>query len=255
MAIGRQFHWVNNERLAFDLENGEAPATDQNAAPGLFAVDHDGKRYQQLVERQMVWLKNGNASGQLELWNTSLLNAKNQRTGVDVLVYRPQQFDGAQVSCIKPLRLNTVTGRATELDVPKHAVRWWFDGQGELRVTQTLLVGKGAMLWLEPSAAWKTLREFEPGSKFRYSNTGFLLLGRAVEQVSGQSFAAYLQDHLFKPAGMTQTSLDPAIPVAAATGFMRFLSLRPAAESALPGSPAGGVSSSVGDLARFFEAL
>jgi hypothetical protein len=68
MAIGRQFHWVNNERLVFDLEDREAPAADQIAAPDLFAVDHDGKRYRQLVERQMVWLKNGNATGQLEPW-------------------------------------------------------------------------------------------------------------------------------------------------------------------------------------------
>ncbi len=130
--------------------------------------------------------------------------------------------------------------------------------------------------------------QFEPGSRFRYSNTGFLLLGRAVERASGQSFAAYLQAQVFNPAGMTQTSLNPRQPTRAATGFTRLPEwvpgagpagpapvgpepgapgarppplpppsgpLRPAAESALPGSPAGSAYSTVGDLARFFDAL
>lgn len=127
---------------------------------------------------------------------------------------------------------------------------------------------------------------FEPGSKFMYSNTGFLLLGRAVERASGQPFATYLQEHIFKPAGMWMTSLDAAAPAPAATGFTRLPvwvaagpgagpgpgpgpgagpgpgpgappagPLRPAAESALPGSPAGSAYSTVADLERFFAAL
>jgi acetyl esterase/lipase len=157
----RQFYWVNNERLVFDLEDRDAPAADQDAAPGLFAVDHDGKRYKQLAERQIIWLKNGNDAGRLEPWNTFLLNASTQRTGNEVFVFRPQQFDGAQASYIKLLRLNTITGRAIELDGPKHAVGWWVDAQGELRVAQTSSGGKGAILWREPTGVWRTLREFD----------------------------------------------------------------------------------------------
>jgi dipeptidyl aminopeptidase/acylaminoacyl peptidase len=157
----RQFNWVNSERLVFDLEDREAPVADQDAAPGLFAVDHDGKRYKQLVERQIAWIRNGNDNIHMEPWNTFLLNASTQRKGVDVFVYRPEQFDGAQASYIKLLRLNTVTGRATELDGPKHSVGWWVDAQGELRVAQTVLGEKGAILWRDPSGVWRTLREFD----------------------------------------------------------------------------------------------
>jgi len=119
---------------------------------------------------------------------------------------------------------------------------------------------------------------FEPGSRFRYSNTGFLLLGRAVERAAGMPFADYLQARVFEPAGMTQTSLDPALPVSATPGYTRLPEwtlgpgpgsgpgpgprpggpvgpLRPAAEAALPGSPAGGAYSTVADLARFMDAL
>lgn len=46
---------------------------------------------------------------------------------------------------------------------------------------------------------------FEPGSKWQYSNTGMLVLGKVVEIVSGQSYFDYVRDNIFKPAGMTNT--------------------------------------------------
>ena len=47
---------------------------------------------------------------------------------------------------------------------------------------------------------------FQPGSKFEYSNYGFLLLGALVEKVSGQSYYDYVAEHVFGPAEMTATS-------------------------------------------------
>jgi CubicO group peptidase (beta-lactamase class C family) len=43
---------------------------------------------------------------------------------------------------------------------------------------------------------------FEPGTLEMYSNSGFFLLGLIIEKVSGQSYADYVQQHLFDPAGM-----------------------------------------------------
>ncbi|MGH6966993.1 MAG: serine hydrolase, partial [Phenylobacterium sp.] len=50
--------------------------------------------------------------------------------------------------------------------------------------------------------------EFQPGSKYAYDNTGYVLLGYVVEKVSGQPYAAYLQDHIFTPLGMKDTGYD-----------------------------------------------
>jgi len=44
---------------------------------------------------------------------------------------------------------------------------------------------------------------FEPGAKFSYSNSGFMVLGLIVERVSGQNYYDYVAEHIFKPAGMT----------------------------------------------------
>jgi CubicO group peptidase (beta-lactamase class C family) len=43
---------------------------------------------------------------------------------------------------------------------------------------------------------------FAPGTAMSYSNTGYFLLGRIIEEASGQSYASYLEDHLLGPAGM-----------------------------------------------------
>jgi CubicO group peptidase (beta-lactamase class C family) len=48
-----------------------------------------------------------------------------------------------------------------------------------------------------------------PGAKMVYSDIGAYLLGRIVEQVSGQSLDQYLHDHVFEPAGMHETMFRP----------------------------------------------
>ena len=102
--------------------------------------------------------------------------------------------------------------------------------------------------------------EFEPGSRWQYSNYGFLLLGVLVEKVSGQSYYDYVQDHIFKPAGMTGTASEPEEQSVAdrSLGYTRFggNSLRPNTDT-LPyrGTSAGGGYSTVEDLSKFATAL
>ena len=48
---------------------------------------------------------------------------------------------------------------------------------------------------------------FTPGSRYLYSNTNFLLLGRVVERVSGEKLGDFLQTRIFDPAGMTGTRM------------------------------------------------
>jgi CubicO group peptidase (beta-lactamase class C family) len=50
--------------------------------------------------------------------------------------------------------------------------------------------------------------KFEPGTSYEYDNTGYVILGWVIEKVSGQSYADYLRDHLFKPLGMDHTGCD-----------------------------------------------
>ena len=47
--------------------------------------------------------------------------------------------------------------------------------------------------------------DFKPGSRWSYSNTGYLLLGKVIETVSGEPYREYLQRHILGPLHMTQT--------------------------------------------------
>jgi N-acyl-D-amino-acid deacylase len=49
--------------------------------------------------------------------------------------------------------------------------------------------------------------DFAPGTRQAYSNFGFNVLGRVIEQVSGQPYEAYVRDHVLTPAGITSMRL------------------------------------------------
>lgn len=51
--------------------------------------------------------------------------------------------------------------------------------------------------------------DFEPGTRWSYSNTGFITLGRIVERVSGESFGGFLTRRIFQPVGMRHTTFEP----------------------------------------------
>ncbi|RPJ00847.1 MAG: class A beta-lactamase-related serine hydrolase [Candidatus Aminicenantes bacterium] len=65
--------------------------------------------------------------------------------------------------------------------------------------------------------------DFEPGSRYSYSNTGYLILGRVVEKVSGRPFGEFLSRRVLEPLGLVHTAYepDPQGP-AVARGHMSF---------------------------------
>jgi len=103
--------------------------------------------------------------------------------------------------------------------------------------------------------------EFEPGSRWAYSNYGFLLLGLVIEKVSGESYYDYVRDNIYKPAGMTSTGSEPEdlfVPnrSIAYTRLGGGDAWHPNTDT-LPyrGTSAGGGYSTVEDLLRFADAL
>jgi CubicO group peptidase (beta-lactamase class C family) len=104
---------------------------------------------------------------------------------------------------------------------------------------------------------------FEPGTRWSYSNTGMLLLGKVIESASGKDYFEYVRARIFKPAGMTSTDsyeLD-FVTKNLAVGYER--EETPAGpryrnnifQHVIRGGPAGGGYSTVGDLTRFAMAL
>ena len=50
--------------------------------------------------------------------------------------------------------------------------------------------------------------EFKPGTQFRYSNSGYALLGYIIEKVSSESYPEYIKEHILLPLGLNHTYYD-----------------------------------------------
>lgn len=105
--------------------------------------------------------------------------------------------------------------------------------------------------------------EFQPGAEWEYSNYGFILLGRLIELVSGDSYDKYVREHVFLPAGMLHTTPQPDTnhPGSYAIGYTHgpagLTPTTPAEpEPRIAGATAaGGGYSTVHDLFLFAQAL
>ena len=106
---------------------------------------------------------------------------------------------------------------------------------------------------------------FEPGTRWQYSNSGYVVLGLIIEKVSGQDYFDYVKQHIFKPAGMVNTDsyeISKSVPNLA-LGYTRMQFGRgpdpsgPRRQNSRPakGSPAGGGYSRVEDMLKFSVAL
>jgi CubicO group peptidase (beta-lactamase class C family) len=102
---------------------------------------------------------------------------------------------------------------------------------------------------------------FPPGSTYRYSNTGYVLLGLIVEQASGMSFPEFLQKNVFAPLKMKKTVLyhrdDRSDEAHRAYGYSRRSDVFVRTDQSLTSSTRGDgtVYSSVEDLQKWDRAL
>ena len=100
---------------------------------------------------------------------------------------------------------------------------------------------------------------FPPGSKERYSNFGFVILGSIVQHASGEDYYEYVRRHIFQPAGMSNSGSLPEtdnVP-GRATGYMWKDGAWAPNTDTLPyrGMAAGGGYASARDLLKFAQAL
>lgn len=104
---------------------------------------------------------------------------------------------------------------------------------------------------------------FEPGSKWQYSNTGMMVLGKVIEIVSGRTYYDYVRDNIYRPAGMANTDcyeLDK-INSNLAVGYEKQYTddgirwSNNIFEHVMRGGPQGGGYSTVEDLLKFDQAL
>jgi CubicO group peptidase (beta-lactamase class C family) len=98
--------------------------------------------------------------------------------------------------------------------------------------------------------------QFTPGEKFRYNNTGYVLLGAILEKITGQSYASYLRKNIFDPLDMKDSGYDSSAEILKkrAQGYEPDGKNTAYIEMILPHA-AGSLYSTIDDLLKSDEAL
>ena len=177
--------------------------------------------------------------------------------------------------------MQLVEARKVELDVPVQRYLPWFrvaDPQASAQMTVRQLLNQTSSLPLLPS--WQLLANFDDrpnaterqaralstlkltrpvGSAFEYSNLNYNLLGLIIEAASGESYADYIQNHIFNPLEMrhSYTSKAAAKLDGLAVGHQSWFGIPiPVPDPPMPtGSlPAGLLISSAEDMAHYLIA-
>jgi CubicO group peptidase (beta-lactamase class C family) len=101
--------------------------------------------------------------------------------------------------------------------------------------------------------------EFQPGEQWSYSNLGYLVLGYVIEKVSGQTYADFVEQNIFKPLGMNDSGISTFATIIPhrATGYWPGANGIENAErpNLKVGYSAGSIYSTTGDLLRWEEGL
>jgi CubicO group peptidase (beta-lactamase class C family) len=101
--------------------------------------------------------------------------------------------------------------------------------------------------------------DFQPGEKWNYKNTNYLVLGYLLERVSGQTYADFLQESIFKPLGMNDSGLDSNVAIVPhrASGYLPGADgIENAERTNISGAlSAGGLYSTTEDMLRWEEGL
>ena len=107
--------------------------------------------------------------------------------------------------------------------------------------------------------------EFEPGTRYSYSNMGYAVLGATLSRAAGESYVDYVPKHIFQPLGMTHSAFDrnPAMMPHLSKGYQVTGPNSVDAETAQKEHetgrgykvPNGAIYTTIGDLARFASFL
>lgn len=100
--------------------------------------------------------------------------------------------------------------------------------------------------------------EFSPGERLNYSNTGYIILGRVISAVTGQTYEEHVREAILEPLGMSDTGCDhrELVLKRRAAGYLFSPALVNAEYSDTAAEPAaGGLYSTARDMVRFLRAL
>jgi len=136
--VGR-FEWVNNNRLLYDSRDKHTPPGQQREAPGLFAVNVDGRVQRKLAHVGAHFVVDKDRVGREILpWNTYMLGQVGAQDSDWVYVQSIQFGRHGDDDDVDLIRLDTVSGRNELVHGPANTRQWWLDARGKPALASTV---------------------------------------------------------------------------------------------------------------------
>jgi dipeptidyl aminopeptidase/acylaminoacyl peptidase len=189
----RHVEWISDNRLVFTTFDWRWTPGDKRHAPGLYAVDKDGKRFLQLITRTAVVGTDGRP---LLPWFAHKLDQPGKQDSEFIYVELPQYKGYPNIDYVDLLKVNTLTGKATPVKRPEGTTNWMLDHNGEPRLAVSVQRDEARIAHRDPDGSWRTIGT---GKVFAHNNPqplGFgpdgTLYARALKD--GDKMALYTVD-------------------------------------------------------------
>ncbi|MBC3918725.1 S9 family peptidase [Undibacterium sp. CY18W] len=166
----RSFHWINNDRLVYDLTNYQHKDVEQFFGPGLYAVNKDRSKRLRLVTHQYTSARE-KVTGPSLAWHTYFLDVVHGSSTPDVYVQQAQDSDSRTYDLY---RLNTMTGNTELIKRPGKVSKWLIDKSGVPRIAETIDGAESTVFYMDPKTnAWRKLASSPWTSNARLDPTFF----------------------------------------------------------------------------------
>jgi dipeptidyl aminopeptidase/acylaminoacyl peptidase len=159
-------HWINEDRLVFDISDSPDGSTRVNGE-GLWAVNRDGSALRQLIKTDKPFVTEATliADRRLDV-NWTLHSVLPGLDGQEVIVARRPWMNERRAG-VQLVRLDTRTGLTRNLSagIPDHSTAWLLDWQGEPRLIDTLHEGRSRLYRRDDAGRWQPWTEDDPQAR------------------------------------------------------------------------------------------
>ncbi|MFZ6645655.1 alpha/beta hydrolase family protein [Undibacterium sp. TJN25] len=194
----RTFHWVNNHRLVYDLNDDKIGIGNSFFGAGLFAVDKDGSSQRELVGRTGAQDTVGSRIIVKSLpWYTYFAATVDSGDSDDIFVMRDNAPFKPYERTYDLLQLNTVTGHAEAIRRPGEVASWLIDGNGVPRFATTNDKSNSQVYYNDPKDGnWQKLTEFPKFSSESFKPMAITPDGRLLVRANNgkDTSAVYFYD-------------------------------------------------------------
>ncbi|MES2037287.1 MAG: alpha/beta fold hydrolase [Pseudomonadota bacterium] len=206
----RSFHWINNDRLVYDLTDLQYKEAQRFFGNGLYAVNKDRSKRLRLVTHQYTSARTKVVGNELP-WYTHFLDIAHGSSSPDIYVTQAVEA-GSNVHDL--YRLNTLTGNTELVTRPGKVGRWLIDKAGVPRIAVTTEDEKAIIYYKDPKTdAWRKLATSDWTSNDRITPVFFSPEGDLyVRANNGKDFSSLYRFDLEK------NQLDPE-PVISLKGY------------------------------------